>query len=138
MAAFCGCREFACGLCHPSIHRAVGEMRWAILPRKTFLPQSQSCHQRYLAGCSVVRSQRSWREGKLKLFEELARHGFTQLRQDHHYPALLAWLARVCLFLRDVPRPPGGRLSAAVLQALARLFQRPADELRTVLFPPRR
>jgi len=41
-------------------------------------------------------------------------------------------------FLRDVQRPPGGRLSAAVLQALARLFQRPADELRTVLFPPRR
>ena len=41
-------------------------------------------------------------------------------------------------FLRDVQRPPDGRLSAAVLQALARLFQQPADELRTVLFPRRR
>jgi len=41
-------------------------------------------------------------------------------------------------FLRDVRRPPGGRLSAAVLEALARLFQRPVHEFRTVLFPPRR
>jgi len=41
-------------------------------------------------------------------------------------------------FLRDVHRPPGGRLSAAVLEALARRFQRPAGELRGVLFPPRR
>ena len=41
-------------------------------------------------------------------------------------------------FLRDVRRPPGGRLSAAVLQALARQFQRPAPEIRAVLFPPRR
>src|SRR3569623_2027559 len=40
--------------------------------------------------------------------------------------------------LRDVHQPPGGRLSAAVLQALARLFQQPADEIRAVLFPPRR
>jgi uncharacterized small protein (DUF1192 family) len=41
-------------------------------------------------------------------------------------------------FLRDVQRPPGGRLSAAVMEALARHFRRPADELRRVLFPPRR
>jgi len=41
-------------------------------------------------------------------------------------------------FLRDVLRPPGGRLSRAVLQALARQFHRPAEELRAVLFPPRR
>jgi hypothetical protein len=38
------------------------------------------------------------------LFEELARHHFSQLRRDHHYPAMLAWLARVCLFLRDARR----------------------------------
>lgn len=38
------------------------------------------------------------------LFDELARHQFSQLRQDQYYPAMLAWLARVCLFLRDVPR----------------------------------
>jgi len=41
-------------------------------------------------------------------------------------------------FLRDVRRPPAGRLSAAVLQALGRHFQRPAEEIRAVLFPPRR
>jgi|GEM_PF-760894 len=42
------------------------------------------------------------------------------------------------IFLRDVHRPPGGRLSAAVLEALGRHFQRPPGELRRVLFPPRR
>ena len=41
-------------------------------------------------------------------------------------------------FLRDVQAPPAGRLSAAVLQALARRFHQPADEIRAVLFPPRR
>lgn len=41
-------------------------------------------------------------------------------------------------FLRDVHRPPGGRLSAAVLQALARRFHQPAEEIQAVLFPPRR
>lgn len=42
------------------------------------------------------------------------------------------------IFLRDVQQPPQGRLSAAVLQALARRFHRPAEEIRAVLFPPRR
>lgn len=42
------------------------------------------------------------------------------------------------IFLRDVQRPPGGRLSVAVLEALARRFQRTPRELRSVLFPPRR
>jgi hypothetical protein len=41
-------------------------------------------------------------------------------------------------FLHDARRPPGGRLSTAVLQALARRFERPAEEIRAVLFPPRR
>jgi len=41
-------------------------------------------------------------------------------------------------FLRDVRRPPAGRLSSAVLQALARHFQRPAEDIRAALFPPRR
>ena len=41
-------------------------------------------------------------------------------------------------FLRDVQRPPGGRLSTAVLQALARHFDAPVEEIRAVLFPPRR
>ncbi len=38
------------------------------------------------------------------VFEELARDGFRHLRQDQHYPAMLAWLARCCLFLRDPVR----------------------------------
>src|SRR5262249_6258874 len=37
-------------------------------------------------------------------FEGLAREGFADLRHDQRYPAVLAWLARVCTFLRDVPR----------------------------------
>jgi hypothetical protein len=42
------------------------------------------------------------------------------------------------MFLSDVRRPPGGRLSAVVLQALGRHFGLPAEEIRAVLFPPRR
>lgn len=42
------------------------------------------------------------------------------------------------VFLHDVDHPPGGRLSTAVLQALARRFHRPAEGIRAVLFPPRR
>src|SRR5262249_34144092 len=38
------------------------------------------------------------------VFEGLAREGFADLRHDQRYPAVLAWLARVCTFLRDVPR----------------------------------
>lgn len=38
------------------------------------------------------------------VFEELACDGFRHLRQDQHYPAMLAWLARCCLFLRDPVR----------------------------------
>jgi len=41
-------------------------------------------------------------------------------------------------FLRDVRRPPDGRLSTAVLRALARHFDAPVEEIRTALFPPRR
>lgn len=42
------------------------------------------------------------------------------------------------MFLSDVSRPPGGRLSGVVLQALGRHFGLPAEEIRAVLFPPRR
>src|SRR5262245_39168772 len=38
------------------------------------------------------------------VFEGLAREGFADLRHDQRYPAMLAWLARVCVFLRDAPR----------------------------------
>jgi hypothetical protein len=41
-------------------------------------------------------------------------------------------------FLRDARHPPDGRLSTAVLQALARHFDAPVEEIRAVLFPSRR
>jgi tetratricopeptide (TPR) repeat protein len=37
------------------------------------------------------------------LFEELAADGFSRIQHQNH-AALLAWLARVCTFLRDLPR----------------------------------
>jgi tetratricopeptide (TPR) repeat protein len=38
------------------------------------------------------------------LFEEQAADGFARLRQYQNYPAALAWIARACTFLWDVPR----------------------------------
>ncbi len=41
-------------------------------------------------------------------------------------------------FLREIRRPPSGRLSLTVLQALGRRFDVPADDIAATLFPPRR
>jgi hypothetical protein len=41
-------------------------------------------------------------------------------------------------FVRDVARPPGGRLSLVVLRAVARRFQVDARAVADTLFPPRR
>jgi hypothetical protein len=38
------------------------------------------------------------------IFERLAADGFARVRSYQNYPAALAWLARVCTFLRDVAR----------------------------------
>jgi hypothetical protein len=41
-------------------------------------------------------------------------------------------------FLREIRRPPSGRLSLTVLQALGRRFDVPADDIAATLFPARR
>jgi len=55
-------------------------------------------------------------------------------------PALMGAAARLGddTFMRELTRPPGGRLSIAVLGALARRFEVPAASISGTLFPSRR